>query len=110
MSLKRVVSAVPIAASSCVGSCTVASETVLESKSPDGRYSVKLVGQPGEPSFFFEEKRVYLDAHRGDVALVQSEEIHFAGFLDSGFHNSFDKPIWSGNNVLWFPTNRGRPT
>jgi hypothetical protein len=54
--------------------------------------------------------RVHLDARRGSVLLVQREEVHYAGFLDSGFDNSFDPALWSAENVLWLPTNRGRLT
>jgi hypothetical protein len=105
--------AAALAAMACYGLTGCASEasrTVLETQSPSGRYTVRLFGQPSEPTWFHHENYVYVDALRGSVALVLSAEVHYAGFLDSGFHNSYDPATWVADNVLRFPTNRGAST
>lgn len=98
-----------VAASCSMVGCADTPHTILETQSPGGRYSARLFGRPGD-SPLFRKNRVYLNARRGSVPLVQREEVHYAGFLDSGFDNSFDPAVWSAENVLWLPTNRGRRT
>ena len=107
MSFRALSNAAPIL---LIGALAVAacerSSTIYNLKSPGARYSVRVFGRPGD-SPLVGANHVYVTAYKGETTLIEDAEVHYAGFLDSGFHASFDPPTWVAENVLWFSTIRG---
>jgi hypothetical protein len=82
--------------------CRPAGGTVATHNSPDGRYTVELVGRSTRPETPFTEHVLYANARREGAEVVRDWPIHFAHHLDTAFDEEYAETRWEQGRVLRF--------